>query len=221
MKRFFTSVLTLLALANLSPAHFVYVVPAGDAKSLIVILSDTLEADDAIDVAKFSAVKLSVRVNGKDTPLKCETGKHELTAKIPDGATHVYGSLAYGVMARKDTKPSLLMYHPKATFGALDAKSTTVGNLVPLEVVAVVAEGKVRFQLLAGGKAIADAEGSVLLPDGKKEKLKTDAEGWTAPLAAKGRVGVWLRHTETKAGEHDGKKYEEIKHYATLVADVK
>jgi uncharacterized GH25 family protein len=68
--------------------------------------------------------------------------------------------------------------------------------------------------------AVADSEGSVLLPDGKKEKLKTDKDGYTAAFEGSGRYAVWLRHVETKAGEHDGKKYEEVRHYATLVVDV-
>ena len=85
----------------------------------------------------------------------------------------------------------------------------------------VTADGKTKFQLLLVGKPVADAEGSVLKPDGTKEKVKTDKDGFTPAFDATGRYAVWLRHTEAKAGEHDGKKYEEIKHYATLVADVK
>ena len=67
------------------------------------------------------------------------------------------------------------------------------------------------------GKPVADAEGTVVLPDGKKEKVKTDADGYTATFEQTGRFAAYLRHTETRAGEHGGQKYEEVRHYATLV----
>jgi hypothetical protein len=77
----------------------------------------------------------------------------------------------------------------------------------------------VKFQFLVGGKPAADADGSVTLPDGKKEKVKTDKDGFTAAFDATGRYAVYLKSVEAKAGEHDGKKYEQVTHYATLVAD--
>ncbi|MGL6096020.1 MAG: Kelch repeat-containing protein, partial [Fimbriiglobus sp.] len=44
-----------------------------------------------------------------------------------------------------------------------------------------------------------------------------DTDGNTAGFAGAGRFAVFAKHTEPKAGEHDGKKYEEVRHYATLV----
>ena len=39
-------------------------------------------------------------------------------------------------------------------------------------------------------------------------------------LEAAGRYGVYAKHVEAKRGEHAGKKFDEIRHYATLVCDV-
>jgi N-acetylneuraminic acid mutarotase len=66
---------------------------------------------------------------------------------------------------------------------------------------------------------VADAEVTLFKPDDTKVKLKTDQDGRTEPIPGVGRYAAWARTTETKAGELDGHKYEEIRHYATLVFD--
>jgi uncharacterized GH25 family protein len=201
-------------------AHFVYVVPAKDGKTVTVVFSESLDPDEDVLIEKIASLKLTGVANGKETTVACKTGKHELTATLPAAAKLAYGSVTYGLMTRGD-KPALLVYHPKAVLGGAGEKEATVGAKAALEVVPVAADGKTKFRLLTAGKPVADAEGSVLLPDGKKEKLKTDKDGYTAAFAGSGRFAVWLRHTEAKAGEHAGQKYDEVKHYATLVVDVK
>ena len=49
--------------------------------------------------------------------------------------------------------------------------------------------------------------------------VPTDADGFTKTFVASGKYAVWLRHTTPTTGEHAGKKYEEVKRYATLVVD--
>jgi hypothetical protein len=75
------------------------------------------------------------------------------------------------------------------------------------------------LELLVEGKPKADAEVTVLLPDGSSTKVKTDAQGMTAVFEQKGRYGAWARDWESTPGERDGEKYEEIRRYATLVFD--
>jgi uncharacterized GH25 family protein len=213
---------TVLALASLSArAHFVFVVPAQDGKSVRVVFSDDLEPDENVDIGKVAGLKLTARTaGGKEAPVECKADKHHLTAEVKHAdPVCVYGTVTYGLMTRKDAKPTLLVYHPKAVFAGCDPKVALIGEKAALEVVPVSDAGKTRFRLLAQGKPVADAEGSAILPDGTKEKVKTDKDGYTPAFDAAGRYGVWLRHSEAKAGEHDGKKYEEVRHYATLVAD--
>jgi uncharacterized GH25 family protein len=220
MPRLLLTLAAVVATAAVSVAHFVYVVPAKDGKSVVVVFSDSLDPDENVPVEKIAGLKLTARTNGKDAAVECKADKHSLTANFPEGTTLAFGTVTYGLLAKGD-KPSLLVYHPKAVLGGATAKAATVGEKAALEVVPVTTDGKTKFRLLAGGKPVADAEGSVLLPDGKKETLKTDADGHTAAFAGAGQFAVWLRHTEAKAGEIDGKKYDEVKHYATLVVDVK
>ena len=220
MRRFLLSLLASAVAVATGFAHFVYLVPAKDGKAVTVVFSDDLAPDENVPVEKIASLKLTARVAGKDTPVECKTGKHELTAALPADAKVSFGTVTYGLSTRGD-KPSLLVYHPKVVLTGATEKDATVGEKAVVEVVPVTADGKTKFRLLAAGKPVADAEGSVLLPDGKKEKLKTDKDGFTTAFAGAGRYAAWLRHTEAKAGEADGKKYDEVKHYATLVVDVK
>ena len=50
-------------------------------------------------------------------------------------------------------------------------------------------------------------DGTVTRPDGKKGPLNTDKDGFTAAFEATGRYAAYLRHTEAKPGEHEGKDY--------------
>ncbi|MGL4423629.1 MAG: DUF4198 domain-containing protein [Gemmataceae bacterium] len=203
-------------------AHFVYVVPNPDATSITVVFSDSLNADENVTTEKIAGLKLTaIDATGATHALTTDVKKHSIEAKLGTVKPRViHGTVVYGVMARGGAKPSLLVYHPKAVTAGIQGESATIGAKAALELIPVVEKGSTRFRLLAAGQPLADAEGSLLTPDGKKEKLKTDKEGYTVAVTAPGRYAIWLRHTEAKTGEHDGTKYEEIKHYATLVADV-
>ena len=213
-------VLTLAAVtAAAAPAHFVFVVPAADGKSARVVFSETLDPDDGVAIEKVAGLKLTATAaDGKPSPVECKSGEACLTAAFAAPPRLVYGTLVYG-LASKGPKPALLVYHPKAVFGRADAAAVTVGEKAELEAVPEQTPTGLRFRLLAAGKPVAAAEGSVLLPDGGKEKVTTDAGGYTKPFAATGRYGVWLRHATPTPGEHAGKRYDEVKRYATLVAD--
>lgn len=217
MTRFLFSLVAAAVVAATAQAHFVYVVPAKDAKAATVVFSDSLEPDEDVPIAKVAALKLTARAGGKDVAAEHKTAEHSLAVTLPADCTLIYGTVTYGLYGKD--KPGLLVYHPKAVFGGATGKEATAGEKAVAEVVPVADGGKVKFQFLVGGKPAAEAEGSVTLPDGKKEKVKTDKDGFTAAFDAAGRYAVYLKHVEAKADEHDGKKYEQVTHYATLVAD--
>ena len=93
---------------------------------------------------------------------------------------------------------------------------------MPVEIVPVVDGTKVKFQVLAKKASRWPTwKSSLLLPGDKKEKVKTDKDGYTKAFDGAGRYGAWARHVEATAGEAGGKKFEEVRHYATVVVDVK
>jgi uncharacterized GH25 family protein len=218
MTRLILSAATAVLSVAAAHAHMVYVVPADDGRSVTVVFSDSLAPDEKVTMTKVAGLTLVARTDGKDAPLECTKGDHSFTAKMTESPAMAYGTAVYGLMT-KSAKPTLLVYHPKAVFAGANATAATVGEAAEFEIVPATEGGKTRFRLLAKGKPVADAEGSVLKPDGTSEKVKTDTDGFTPAFDQKGRYAAWLKRTEAKAGEHDGKKYEEVRHYATVVAD--
>jgi uncharacterized GH25 family protein len=220
MFRYATACIVLFAIATSSNAHFVFVTPdARNPEKALVVFSDELAPDRNVDIAKIAGIKLQMRdAAGKDSPLTATRDANALAVNVPGkGRRIVFGSIDYGVLQRGDDKPFMLRYHPKAILGATD--SSKIGEKLPVEVVAILANGKVRFQVLAKGKPLADAEVNVIMAGDKKEKLMTDKEGLTTAIEAKGKMGVWTKASTNASGEIDGKKYEEIRDYATLVID--
>ncbi len=219
MSRTLLSLLAAAAFAATAYAHMVYIVPVTSGQSIIVVFSDTLDPDEKVKMDKLGGLKLFARIDGKDIAVDYHRGDHSFSATLRQTPTVIYGTVVYGMLSRAD-KPTLLVYHPKAVLASGDMNATTIGDAAVLEIVPITKSGTTRFGLLAKGKPVANAGGSVLLPDGQKQKVQTDAEGCTPSFTHAGRYAVYLRLTETKSGVHDGRKYEEIRHYATLVVNV-
>ncbi|MBX9581783.1 MAG: DUF4198 domain-containing protein [Gemmataceae bacterium] len=222
-RTFGAAVVGLLAVA-VAQAHFVYLVPAEDGSAVKLVFSDTLDPDTNVNIEKVANTKLTVRdAAGKETPATMKKGDGFYEVAVPGaGSRVVYGVAEYGVLQKGDAKPFRLAYYPKAVLGGPADKP--VGGPLKAEILTDGGAGKVRFRVLHDGKPVDGAEVSVLVPgSGKTERkaVKTDAQGYTEPFAAAGRYGVNARVTETAAGELAGKKYEETRHYATLVVDVK
>jgi uncharacterized GH25 family protein len=216
-------VVCALAAAGAASAHFVFVVPDANGARATVVFSEDLQPDEGVTIARVAALKLTARdaATGKETPVELRAGEHALTGNLPGaGARVVYGSVTFGVTQRGKTPPYLLVYHPKALVGPVPAGRAVVGAKLPAELIPLADGGKVRFQLLAAGKPVAAAQVTVIKPDGSRVKVPTGVDGRTEPIEGSGRWAAWVRYTEPKAGERDGKKYEEVRHYATLVADV-
>ena len=217
MKRCMMGLLLFTLTAVPVRAHFIWIVPdAADGTKVRVIFSDNLEPDDAVPVERIAATELLVRnADGTVAALNWEKGEHAYLVRVPGKGPIVVGGVCrYGVVQRGESKPFLLAYYPKFIQG--EVKAATPWDKLPLE---IVPRGAGRFQVLFAGKPAAGAEVVVLTPaaDGK-ETHQTDARGeFEVRSAAPGLYGLRARHIETKAGEHAGKKYEEVRHYATLV----
>lgn len=221
MLRLFGSFMIGLIPAVTAEAHFVFVLPQPGGTQAQAVFSDSLEPDDAVDIGKIGGTQLSVRdAAGKVTPLPLKKGENAYWVTVPDsGPRLIFGVTDYGVLQRGDSKPFRLVYHCKAVLGATPEQARLGGDSI-LEVVPVGAAGAVRFQVLSKGKPVPDSEVNLILPDGKKQKATTDKEGMTSAFDQKGRYGAWTRLVEAAAGEKDGKKFEETRHYATVVVDV-
>lgn len=214
----------LLGLTSVASAHFPFLVPDGPSKGKAVF-SDNLKPDKDVPVDRIANTKLVLIADGKATDLAWTLDKAAncYTFEVPgSGSRVVVGTTEYGVFQRGDSKPFLLHYYPKAVFGDVPApEQATAGDRVPLELVPVAAGGKLRFKALAGGKPLAKTNVSVLLPGETKGKdVTTDDSGLTSEFDKPGTYGAQVRQVEARAGDKDGKKYDEVRHYATLVVTV-
>ena len=193
-------------------AHFVYIVPDG-AAGVAVVLSENLEPDPNVGTDRFADTKLQVRDSqGQDEPITLTKAEDCFKAAVPGkGPRIVFGRSELGVLARGTGKPLLL--------GPVPAEARTLGKVTPVEIVPVGAVPQLRFQVLSQGKPAAGIDVSILTPSDKSEKVVTDDKGLTPVVSEAGRYAVWARIVEAKPGELGGKKYEEIRHYPTLVCD--
>jgi uncharacterized GH25 family protein len=221
-KRYPAAILFALIATAAASGHFVFLVPVDGTKGKAVF-SDTLKPDDkGVPVERIAGTRLSVIDGGKATDLAWTHDKAAncYTFEVPGTGTRiVVGTTDYGVFQRGDSKPMWLRYFPKAVFGDIPSpEKGTVGDKVPVELVPVVDGGKLRFKALAAGKPLAKTEVTVLVPGEEKNKVvSTDDNGLTEAFDKPGSYGAQVRLVEEKAGEKDGKKYEEVRQYATLV----
>ena len=224
MTRMFGAAAVLVLAVAVSQAHFVYLVPADDGAAVKLVFSDTLDPDPAVNIEKVGGTKLTVRdAAGKETPATMKKGDACYEAAVPGaGPRVVYGVAEYGVLQKGDAKPFRLAYYPKAVLGGPADKP--VGGPLKAEITAEGGAGKVRFRVLHDGKPVNGSEVSVLVPGSDKptrKAAKTDAQGYTEAFDKAGRYAVNARVTEAASGESAGKRYEEVRHYATLVVDIK
>jgi len=226
MKRILAFAIGMIVTTTAS-AHFVYILPSADRAKIQVVFSDFLEPDTKVSIDKIAATTLvTIDQNGKQSPLKWTKGDYALLADLPAKDVLVIGGITdYGFIQSKHTqnKPVWLKYYPKVILGdPVAAEKIRMGAKTPLEIVATVRDGKLGFQALLNGKALGGAEFGILAPGAEKsEKTTTEADGTIkARFDKPGRYGVRVAHFEKITGQLDGKKYEEIRHYATLVVDL-
>src|SRR5262249_1055003 len=118
----------------------------------------------------------------------------------------------------------LLNYYPKAVIGTAGQERKAAGlkalEGLALQIVPLATSGV--FQVVWDGKPLPEAEVVVLVPGKEKAtELKTDKErGFAVTGGQGGLYGIRARYVEDKAGEQEGKKYKEVRHYATLVMEL-
>ncbi|MBS1874685.1 MAG: hypothetical protein JSU00_15830 [Acidobacteria bacterium] len=220
MRQHILCALLLFGAATLAQAHFVFVVADGGGKSAKVFISEVLQPDGGVDPGLISGARLWVRdADGHETPAAMTRADDAYRIQWQGSPRLIHGVADLGLTQRAGGKPHLLLYYPKTILGDPLAGGAAVGEAAPVEIVPVGEAGALRLRLLAHGKPAANAEVTVILPDGAQKKVRTGESGETEAFSQAGRYGAWARFWEPAEGERDGKKYEELRHYATLVFD--
>lgn len=215
MRRIFFSIMLLTLATGPARAHFIWIVPDGtDENRAKMVFSENLEPDDTVQVEKIGGAKLIARdANGKLSDLAMTKGEDAFRIKLPAKGAVAAASHTYGLFQRGKGKPFLLKYYAKYFSGEVQGDRRI--DKLAFE---FVAKSPDEFLLIFDGKPVAGAEVIVLQPGDKSSTVKTDNEGRVkVPVAAEGWYGLRSRNIESKAGDHGGKKYDEIRHYTTVV----
>jgi uncharacterized GH25 family protein len=225
MKRSWMLALVLGLAATPARAHFLFLLPdAPDGKGPAVrlVFSDAPAPDDPKLLDKVKHTELfEVGPDGKTTALKLAPGKDCFEAALTGkGERLVAGVCRYGVTQRGESEPFLLCYYPKTVAQAEPATEIWFRTCDKLALEIVPVKDRPAVRVLWQGKPVADAEVVLLVPGQEKPvEGKTDNNGEFALPPFPDKAGVYAfraRHVEKKEGEHDGKKYKEVRHYATL-----
>jgi len=220
---FLPAFLLTLLIGEPAAAHFLFIrimPPAEGGRAAEVYFSELAEAGDSRFIAKIAHTQLwLLSVEGKFEPLKTHAASDRLRALLPyTGNVVVVGKCQYGVLARPKQTPFLLRHFPKAIAGNAQelSKAPAFGKL-PLEIVATMDPEHIRFVVLRDGKPVPGAEFVTVDTELHNVKLTADTEGqatWKPP--APGNYAVYTNSQSRQSGAVGGKKYEEIRDFATL-----
>jgi Protein of unknown function (DUF3386) len=157
--------------------------------------------------------------------LTVQPGTDRLRAVLPaDRSLVVVGECQYGVLARPNQTPFLLRYFPKAVAGAAaELNPMKPRGEIPFEIQPTFEDegknsgGRVRLVALRNGKPIPNAVFTRINSQLSEETIKAGPDGtaiWTP--STPGHYSVYVRETLKQPGTLDGKKYDEIREFATL-----
>jgi hypothetical protein len=209
-------------------AHFIWIVPdklEEERTTVRVIFSDSLEPGSPDLLAKIARTKLSVcGRDGLPAPLDLGAGKEGARIAILEGKGPwvVVGECRYGVVRRGADKPFLLVYWPKtyvrrsASEPLPHCKEKQLLEITPVE------DERAAYDVSWKGKPLPGAEVAVVaLGETKAREMKTDGRGRISLAGTKGGIyGIRARHVEDVRGTEDGKPYDTVRHYATLVVEL-
>lgn len=213
----------LLLLAFVSPlaAHFVAVVPdEKDPTKARVILSDNLKPDGRVDIARIARTELfAFDAAGAATPLAMAVDAEKNTATVePGSAVLVGGTCEYGVVQRGETGGVRISHHPKYVVGDPATTRVTLAGRVPVEIVPQIEGGKVRFLATGDGRPLAKISMTLWIPGATEAvRVTTDERGLTPAYDKRGQWGAQLLRATKVTSEFQGRQYEELREYATLV----
>jgi Protein of unknown function (DUF3386) len=229
MKRCLLSLVMLVVVTSLARAHFIWIVPDKDGKSVQVVFSDTPKPDDPKLLAKIAKTEVFAP-SGRDklVTLKWTEGKEGYQVIVPNaGAGAIAAVCNYGVVEKGKAEPFLLKYHAIALVQPIPGlRGADISRPPGMDLSVAFAYGRteageitLRFVVDFRGKPLTDAEVSLVPADGATKEVKS-VEGYANLGLLKdlkpGVYGIRVRHVEAKEGELDGKKYKEVRHYATF-----
>jgi hypothetical protein len=227
------AILALGMISALSPetaAHFLFarIGPIAEGgRSAEVYFSEQAKAGDPRFIPKIAHTRLWVQSRpGEFRELTVQAGADRLRAALPAAKSlGVVGECRYGVLARPKQTPFLLRHYPKAVAGTPDEINRLVRRPeIPFEIAATIdrknetsAAAQLRLVAMRQGKPMPGAVFHAVDADLAEVKFTAGPDGsasWTPP--ATGYYCIYVADTLKESGELDGKRYDEVRDFATL-----
>ena len=211
-------------LASSAWAHFPWLVLTEDSQAVEVYFGEDAESNDEELVAFIAKSKLWQFTGDGAQPLETKLTEESLSASLPADkqASLILLSHDLGVL-EKGGAPFLLKYGAK-TGPSVDAEiwqKDGTGKVLSLDLIPVMANGKVSVKTLWQGKPAAGCQVIVTGPGMEDLELSTDPQGTVQFEPAKaGLYSIRARHINEQSGTEQGKKYDSIRHYTTLALPV-
>ena len=206
-----------------APAHYLFLLPGDNGHPPQLVWNDGPTPEPMVGLETASAGRFTaIDGQGKSVPVTPKPGGEGWLGfdGLPPDAREVVGTVEYGVVMRGQPEPALVVHHAKAVLNPVTpgAAVTARPEAMPVDLTPVPQPGGIAFRLTVGGKKAASVDVLVLLPQEKRFRaVRTDAEGLTPAFDRTGKYAVRALVTEAKAGEFRGRKYEQVRHYPTVV----
>ncbi|HQR44220.1 MAG TPA: hypothetical protein PLX97_16100 [Gemmatales bacterium] len=219
MLRLGFAIVSMLFVSSLCQAHFIWLIPGDKPNTVKLVFSDKLAPDTGNPelIEKIKQTGLYVHDPAtKHVDLSMEKGDAAFIAAFPEKSHVIRGKCVYGVFQRGNNPASLLKYY--AIYKKGDLKDSACFHCQPLQ---AREESAGKFLVEYENDPAVDSEVVLVGPEGFKEMTgKTDKDGYVTfdlKNAPKGLYGLRAKHVVKEAGEHQGKKYENVTNYVTLV----
>ncbi len=208
-------------------AHFVWLVVEPRSERVEVQFGES-GGDPSPELLDRIHVETVRRVDsgGRTEVLRLERSEEGLTAAVSAGGDDpvaTYADVTFGTMTRGDVT-FLLKYWAKtlegerAEWAKIDVSAHQKLDIHPQG----AAEGDTYgFVVRWNGAPVAGVEVVALMPGGGRRELTTDVRGrFAVELSESGLYSIRARHVDTTAGEYEGMKYSDARHYSTLTLHI-
>jgi hypothetical protein len=213
-------------LITVSPvsAHFLFLLPGANRQPAQVILSNAPQPDPTADLRNLGTSEViawtapGVRSETTLTPKYDEKSQTLAFPAQLRGLDALSMSLTRGVANRGEGHRWLIRHH---AFWQQSAGSATRETGLPLAVQALKSGDGIVFRADFGGKTLTNHDLLVYEPGETRPKvMKTDLKGDSAQFSKPGIYAVRVALTDPTPGEHEGLRYQVVKHYSTLVVEL-
>lgn len=208
-----------LTMPGLGFAHFLWLSPAPGKPAVVELhFSEDAAEPEAKFLERLAGIE-AVWHKDSQTSEKLTVKKtdraFEVTAGEPAGC--VVTTRKWGVLDKNGAQYKL-MYYGKCLLGGDPSRwLTTPIAAQRLDLVPAWKDGQAGVVAYWNGKPLANAEVTVDPFTGESVKGTTSAEGRFEFPVTTGLTSVRVRQVEPGAGEEDGKRFSETRHYASLV----